>query len=119
MEKQSSISKITDIKKSEIFAEKTRSKYTATNHKIRANTNDTVLHIFSVFSWSKNIRFTVRNIPPPSRMEIGYKFIIASEILHIIKNFPTSLVPSEKAAASSAKIKLEKIPPAQTNISLK
>ena len=118
-EKQSSISKTTDIKKSEIFAEKTSCKYTAQNHKKSAQTNDIILHIFCAVSSCQIIRFMQRIIPPPSRMEMGHKFIMASAMLHKIKNFPISLPPRPEIKLQNAKKRLKIIPPKHTSISLR
>ena len=84
--KHNSTNKTTEIKKSEKFDTNTIWKYTAIIHIKIAQMNDVILLSFSATSLDQIKDASAFIIPPPSRIDIGYKFITASEMLPTTKN---------------------------------
>ena len=76
--------------------------------------NDVILLSFSATSLDQIKDASAFIIPPPSRIDIGYKFITASEMLPTTKNSHVS-PPNPKIDTKMADIKFKKMPPSKTS----
>lgn len=92
-------------------------RYTEITHIIIAKIKDTVKHIFSaLFSFSFEFNIALSK-PPPSNIEIGYKFIRANDKFNTIKVERVSFFPTFNKKQISADNKLKAMPPIQTSAS--
>lgn len=115
--KHNSTNRSTEIKNKERFETNAIWKYTATIHIRIAKAKEVILLSLSATSLDQIIDASVFSAPPPSSMDIGYKFIMASEMLATTKNVHVS-PPNGKIDARRADVKLKIMPPNWTINSL-
>lgn len=115
--KHISTSKTIDTTNKEILAWKMICRYTAKSHITVTERNETRCQMRPALPSSINISNMLLRMPPPSKIEAGYIFISAKEMLHKTKKLIHSPLKNGKAAANNAKRKLNNIPPNWTSIS--
>lgn len=105
------------MRNSDTLAEKMICKYTETSQRIIAKTKDTIKHIFSATSSLVFIKSSDFKMPPPSKIDTGYKFISASEALSKEKVDRVSFFCTFIKKVKRANSKLKMIPPRHTSAS--